>query len=334
MSRSSRRPSPTRARVFRGTARNLALLARQLRQGELVAAPTETVYGLAANAYDAAACRKIFAAKGRPANDPLIVHLHSKRQLPLVGRPNDAARKLIDAFWPGPLTLILPKTDAIPDVVTAGRDSVAVRMPAHGLFRKLLRLADVPLAAPSANPFGYVSPTTAAHVEDGLGRRIRFILDGGPTPIGVESTIVDVRDEAHPRLLRPGAITREQLERVLRRRVASATTTPPARAGEAQVAPGMLKRHYSPHTPITLHERLTGEPGPREAFVYFRKPKTSGPAIFWLHPRGNLAAAARTLFAMLRRLDAAGFKRLHMELAPGGGLAEAINDRLRRAAAR
>ncbi|HVU36294.1 MAG TPA: L-threonylcarbamoyladenylate synthase [Opitutaceae bacterium] len=322
-------------RVFAPTARNLVLLARRLQAGELVAAPTETVYGLAANAFDAKACRRIFTAKRRPATDPLIVHLFSAAQLPDVCVPNEAARRLAAAFWPGPLTIVLPRTAAIPDVVTGGRDSVAVRMPAHRLFRRLLKLAGVPLAAPSANPFGYVSPTTAGHVHEGLGRRIGYILDGGPTPIGLESTIVDLRDERHPRLLRPGAVTRADLERVLKRPVAAAK---PARAAgnTAQVAPGMLKRHYSPHTPIELHERLRARESAKEAFVFFRRPMGGRHAanIFWLDPRGDVRAAGRRLFALLRQLDRAGYARLHVELAPGDGLAEAINDRLRRAAAR
>src|SRR5690606_34037411 len=156
------------ARIYRGTPRNLSLLAKALRAGELVAVPTETVYGLAANALDAKACGKIFRAKGRPANDPLIVHLHSLSQLPTIAQPNDAALKLARAFWPGPLTLVLPKQAIVPSVVSAHLPSVAVRMPRHPLFRKLLKLADLPLAAPSANPFGYISPTTAAHVQSSL----------------------------------------------------------------------------------------------------------------------------------------------------------------------
>ncbi|HWA07830.1 MAG TPA: L-threonylcarbamoyladenylate synthase, partial [Opitutaceae bacterium] len=217
----TRTPSP--ARILRGTPRNLARLAAALRRGELVAVPTETVYGLAANALDARACRRIFRAKGRPAHDPLIVHLATTDELAQVAVPNASALKLARKFWPGPLTMVLPKTSAVPAVVSAGRPSVAVRQPSHPLFRRLLRLSGVPLAAPSANAFGYVSPTTAAHVQAGLGRRIGYILDGGPSAIGLESTIVDLRDPRKPRLLRPGAITRAQLERVLGRSVPPAT---------------------------------------------------------------------------------------------------------------
>lgn len=333
-----------RARIYRGTPRNLRLLAARLQAGDLVAVPTETVYGLAANALDPAACAKIFAAKGRPSHDPLIVHLHALPQLEQVCAPNPAALQLARAFWPGPLTLVLPKTAAVPDIVTAGRDSVAVRMPSHALFRRLLRLSGVPLAAPSANPFGYISPTTAEHVQHGLGDRIRYILDGGPARIGVESTIVDLRDPEKPNVLRPGAITTEQLARVLRRKVthhtATVATKSNAARGAGQVAPGLLARHYSPRTPVSLHVR--GEmPSPRpargarEAYVFLQRPsRPSDPNVFWLDARGDLKGVARRLFATLRRLDHMTFKRIHVELAPEDGLGHAINDRLRRAAAR
>lgn len=324
------------ARIYRGTPRNLAKLARALRAGELVAAPTETVYGLAANALDARAGRKIFRAKNRPANDPLIVHIHSLAQLALVAQPNDAARQLARAFWPGPLTIVLPKTEIVPAIVSAGLGSVAVRMPRHPLFRQLLKLSGVPLAAPSANPFGYVSPTTADHVRAGLARKIRYILDGGPSSIGVESTIVDLRDPSAPRLLRPGAITRDDLERVLKRPVLASPRK--ARRG-AQVAPGLLSRHYSPRTPAVLHDQFDATTVRRspanEAWVFVARPRElAGKNIFWLDARGDLRGAARRLFAVLRRVDESGFARIHLERVPGEGLADAINDRLARAAAR
>jgi L-threonylcarbamoyladenylate synthase len=324
------------ARVYRGTPRNLAALAHALRAGELVAVPTETVYGLAANALDARACRKIFRAKGRPFHDPLIVHIHDLAELALVAEPNAAALALAKKFWPGPLTLVLPKKNTVPALVTAGLASVAVRMPAHPLLRRLLRLTGVPLAAPSANPFGYVSPTTAEHVHRGLGRRIRHILDGGAAHIGLESTIVDVRDPARPRLLRPGAITRAQLEKILRRKV---TGQRPAlkrnESSAARLAPGLLARHYSPHTPVVLHDEFPLRRSAGDAWVFLEKPtRPSGRNVFWLDARGDLRGVARRLFATLRRLDDSRFARLHVELARGEGLAEAINDRLRRAAAR
>jgi L-threonylcarbamoyladenylate synthase len=323
------------ARTFRGTAHNLGFLARKLKEGAIVAVPTETVYGLAANAFDANACRKIFRAKRRPATDPLIVHIHAAKQLRLVCRSNPAAEKLMRRFWPGPLTIILPKTAAVPSVVTAGRDSVAVRMPAHRLFQRLLRLAGIPLAAPSANPFGYVSPTTALHVRESLGKRIRFILDGGAANLGLESTIIDLRNPRRPRLLRPGAVTRKQLEITLGRAVPPIKRPDSLQATRAQIAPGLLARHYSPHTPVVVHKHLTDVGAKNEALVFIRRPaQLRGRNVFWLDATGNLHGAARRLFATLRRVDVRGFKRIHVELATGGGLAEAINDRLRRAAAR
>lgn len=313
----------------------MAFLAGRLRRGHLVGVPTETVYGLAADATNAAACRRIFAAKRRPADDPLIVHIASLRDLPRVAVPNAEAVALARRFWPGPLTLVLPKTGLIPSAATAGLPSVAVRMPAHPLFRKLIRLTGAPLAAPSANPFGYVSPTSAEHVRAGLGTRIAHILDGGPSAIGIESTIIDLRDPRRPVLLRPGAVTRAQLERVLRRRVALARAH-----GGPQVAPGGLARHYSPRTPLVLHRRLAlgraRSSVPNEAWLFIGRPSGTPlpPNVFWLDPRGDPERAARNLFATLRDLDAGGFSRIHVERPAAGGIGDAIADRIRRAASR
>ncbi len=326
------------AQVYRGTPENLRRLARILQRGGLVAVPTETVYGLAANAFDAAACRQIFHAKRRPADDPLIVHVADLRMLARIAESNDAVTRLAHAFWPGPLTLVLPRNRVIPDVVTAGLSSVAVRMPAHPLLRRLLRLSGLPLAAPSANPFGYVSPTTAAHVRDGLGSAISHILDGGPCRHGLESTIVDVRDPRRPVLLRPGVITAEQLTRVLGVpvRVGSRRRNPAIPA----LAPGLMARHYSPLRPLRTHRRITAAMVARartnEAWICFRQPDWAGAArnVFWLSTRGNVAAAGRRLFSLLRQLDHGDWTRLHAELAPANGPGLAINDRLRRAAAK
>jgi L-threonylcarbamoyladenylate synthase len=210
-------------------------------------------------------------------------------------------------------------------------------MPGHKLFCRLLKLCGLPLAAPSANPFGYISPTSAAHVRASLGTKIRYILEGGDCEIGLESTIVDLRDPKAPRILRPGAITREQVAQVLRRPVLLGA--PKASELVPQVAPGMLKRHYSPNTPVTLHERLAAKTWQKsranEAWLLLAKPRGKVPAnIFWLDDSGKLSGVARTLFGKLRELDRAGFQRIHAELASGGGLADAINDRLRRAAAK
>lgn len=325
------------ARVYRGTPRNLARLARVLREGGLVAVPTETVYGLAANALDAEACRRIFVAKGRPADDPLIVHIHAQRQLNEIAVPNDAAVKLAAAFWPGPLTMVLPKRAVVPGIVTSGLPSVAVRMPRHPVFRRLLRAVALPLAAPSANPFGYISPTCATHVRASLGGRIKHILDGGPAAIGLESTIVDLRRPDAPRVLRPGAITASQIESVLGTPVRNGPASK-RKSIRAQLAPGLLDRHYSPRTPSVLHPRLdpraAAASSADEAWIFLARPEGRwGRNVFWLDARGDLRAAGRRLFDVLRRADAGGFTRIHLESAPDTDVGIAINDRLRRAAA-
>lgn len=326
--------APVAARIYRGTPHNLRRLAAALRRGELVAVPTETVYGLAGDATNPAACRAIFRAKRRPANDPLIVHVYDLEQLRQVAQPNPAVQALAAAFWPGPLTLVLPKQPGVPAAVTSGGSSVAVRMPAHPLFRRLLRLTGRPLTAPSANPFGYVSPTRAEHVQAGLGQRICHILDGGPCPIGVESTILDLRDPERPVLLRPGAIDHGELAAVLGKPVTVARRL--VKPDQAAPAPGLLARHYSPRTPITLHRRPPPRPGPGEARLFFQAPDRSlADNEFALTHDGSGHAAARRLFAVLRELDDGGWKRLHVQLAPTRcALAAALNDRLQRAAAR
>ena len=318
----------------------MALLACKLRAGDLVAVPTETVYGLAANALDARACAKIFRAKGRPTHDPLIVHIYSLAQLHQLGEPNESALKVARKFWPGPLTLVLPKKSVVPTIVTAGRDSVAIRMPGHPLFRRLLKLVDLPLAAPSANPFGYISPTSADHVHQSLGTKIPFILDGGSSHIGVESTIVDLRNPRRPAILRPGAITAAQIASVIGRRVVTIKkAAAPRDADVGQIAPGLLARHYSPRTTVVLHSQLPSIMHAKakltDAFVYLRRPAGRvAPNVFWLDRRSDLRGVARRLFATLRKLDAMRFERIHVERAPNHGLGQAINDRLTRAAAR
>lgn len=328
------------ARVYRGTERNLARLARVLRDGGLVAVPTETVYGLAGDALNAAACRKIFKAKGRPTNDPLIVHVHALAQVDELAVRNDAVDKVARAFWPGPLTLVLPKKDVVPDLVTSGRPSVAVRMPKHRLFLDLLKRCGRPLAAPSANPFGYISPTTAAHVCDSLGGKIAHILDGGAAQIGVESTILDLRDPKKPVVLRPGAISAQEIARVLGRRVGMLRKSRHA-SSVGELAPGMLSKHYSPRTAISLHRKLSvaavkALPADEVAVFVFKPEGLSGVRnVFWLSERGDLRKAARTLFGTLRAVDGGRWKRIHAEIAPGAdGFALAINDRLTRAAAK
>ncbi len=329
--------------ILRPTRTNLRRLAAVLRRGELVAIPTETVYGLAANALDAQACQKIFRAKRRPANDPLIVHVLNIDQAATLAEISPAAIKLAKRFWPGPLTLVLPRKSSVPDVVTSGRDSVAIRSPLHPLARRILGLTGRPLAAPSANPFGYISPTTPAHVRAGLGGRIRYILDGGPCAVGVESTILDLRDSTKPRILRPGAISRQEISRVLRCPVALGQRVSPmvAKHGEAgALAPGLLEQHYSPKTPLVLVRRWTAgviRRAPRNcAFIHFKKPASAGRVrnVFWLTRKGDAREAARNLYAVLRKADKGRCSQICIESAPSalGALAAAINDRLTRAA--
>jgi L-threonylcarbamoyladenylate synthase len=323
-----------KARLHRPTPAALRRLARVLRDGGLVAIPTETVYGLAGHALDPRACRAIFRAKGRPAHDPLIVHVPDLAHAEELAEFNDAARRLARACWPGPLTLVLPRKACVPDIVTSGGPTVALRAPAHPLARRLLRLAGVPLAAPSANPFSYISPTSAAHVAQGLGSRIAHILDGGDCPIGVESTVLDLSTPAHPRILRPGAVGAARIEQILRRRVT--TTHSPGKRGSALRAPGLLDRHYSPRTPLRLVAR-PGRPAAGTGVIRLRKPAGAVAAgTYWLSRRGALAEIARNLYRVLREADAGGHRRIIVEKLPptAGGLAAAINDRLHRAAAK
>ncbi|MBI5424810.1 MAG: threonylcarbamoyl-AMP synthase [Opitutae bacterium] len=323
-----------KTRVHAPTPAALRRLAAALRRGELVAMPTETVYGLAANALDPRACRRIFTAKRRPADDPLIVHVMDRRAAERLAEFNVAARALAEAFWPGPLTLVLPKRACVPAIVTSGQDTVAVRAPAHPVARKLLTLSRVPLAAPSANPFGYVSPTTAAHVLDGLDGRIPHVLEGGACAVGVESTIVDASDPARLVVLRPGTISAAALRAALARAGVKAQVGRKAR--ERTLAPGLLDQHYSPHTPLTLVASAPLAKDARTAVIYWRRPASvaAGGNVFALTRRGAADDAARTLYAVLRAADAGGFAGIICEKAPAraGALGEAINDRLRRAA--
>jgi len=305
-----------------------------LRLGRLVAIPTETVYGLAANALDASACHRIFEVKGRPTDDPLICHVPDFAGLESYCETNSTSEKLARAFWPGPLTFVLPKKTIIPDIVTAGLPSVAVRCPSHPVFRELIGGCDFPLAAPSANPFAYISPTRAVHVQTNLGDRIDSILDGGPCDLGVESTIIDLRNPESPRILRYGALPVEHIEDALGKRV---DRPKPDQSGAA-IAPGALPKHYSPLTPLELRSKpvLEDELEQTEStvgFLLLRKPKRSLPGqVHWLSEKGELNRIAAQLFDKLRELDAAGYEKIVVEEAAELGLGLAINDRLRRAA--
>jgi L-threonylcarbamoyladenylate synthase len=307
---------------------DVARAAGLLKAGELVAIPTETVYGLAANAYDADAVLKIFTAKERPAFDPLIVHIGEYDELVNVVADRPAsAHALMEAFWPGPLTLVLPKNERIPDLVTSGLRTVAVRMPAHPVTLDLLRSLPFPLAAPSANPFGYVSPTSARHVADQLGHRIPYILDGGPCSVGVESTILGW-DETTGRwsIFRHGGLPKEEIEQVVGELGTAPRTALP-------VAPGMLDSHYAPRKPLytgdvpALMERFTDR---RIGVISFSNDHP-GADCKVLSAKGDLLEAARELFSALRELDAGDSEVILAEVFPGHGIGRAINDRLARA---
>ena len=298
-----------------------------LEEGNVVAVPTETVYGLAANALNPKAVSKIFTVKGRPDFDPLIVHAASKEAAFAWARsiPPEAIG-LADAFWPGPLTLVLPKKEAIPPEVTSGLDTLGLRVPNHPMLRALLELLEFPLAAPSANPFGYISPTSAEHVSDQLGSSIPYILDGGVCTIGLESTIIGFEREKAV-LLRPGHISKEAIAGVigyLPQRVESPAEKP--------AAPGMLSSHYSPKTPMEwLDEGII--PAANEGALYFsHRPAAANYAYETLSERCDLMEAARRLYACMRNLDKLGLKKIWVEKIPMDLVnSEALTDRLSRA---
>jgi L-threonylcarbamoyladenylate synthase len=293
--------------------------------GGLVAFPTETVYGLGAHALDVTAVRAVFAGKGRPATDPLIVHLpDAERVGDVVADWPGSAAALAQRFWPGPLTLVLPRAASVPDEITAGRDSVAVRVPAHPVTTAVLRAAGVPVAAPSANRFGRISPTTAAHVASELHGAYDLLLDGGPTPLGVESTVVDLTG---PRavLLRPGGVTLEDLREVL----GQVDHTERAAAAEHldAAAPGQFLRHYAPATPLVLVE------GDTAMLAELHLALTSdGAEVRTVELPDDAADAARELYGSLRRSDAFGAELLLVRMVDPAGLGRAVNDRLFRAA--
>jgi L-threonylcarbamoyladenylate synthase len=277
---------------------------------------------------------RVFAAKQRPHFDPLIVHLAEKADLgSVVANVPAAAQQLIDRFWPGPLTLVLPKRECIPDLVTSGLPSVGIRVPDHPQARELIRLSGGPIAAPSANLFGRISPTTAQHVLDQLQEEIDFVLDGGPCRVGLESTVLQLREDAPPLLLRPGGTTMEDLTAVLGVVVTPLKGIVPENL--AQAGPGMLEQHYAPQKPLRLlSENHSSPPGQRAGLLAFdRIPAGSFTVIERLSENGSLEEAAANFFAALRRLDAAEIDIIAAMEFPDRGLGRALNDRLRRAAA-
>lgn len=312
--------------IHPATPEAITQAAAILRSGGLVAFPTETVYGLGADATNGLAVAAIFATKGRPTFNPLIIHVAQVEAVAALAQLTPLGERLATTFWPGALTLVLARRSnrIIADLATAGLDTIAVRVPAHPLAQALLRAANLPIAAPSANRSGHVSPTMAQHVAADLGDKVAMILDGGATPVGLESTVIDATGDA-PVILRLGGITRDDLERVLGQ--------PVALAGEENIkpsSPGMLARHYAPATRLRLEAHDVRE---GEALLAFGKdvPPHPGRTIN-LSPSGDLAEAAASLFAALRTLDAAGVAAIAVMPIPAYGLGEAINDRLQRAA--
>lgn len=305
--------------------------AKQLLEAnQVVAIPTETVYGLAGNALEVTAVAKIFAVKKRPSFDPLIVHTHSIDALTaFVTEIPEQALQLAHAFWPGPLTLLLPKKNNIPDLVTSGLDRVAVRVPNHPLTLALLQSLDFPLAAPSANPFGYISPTTAKHVADQLGSEIEYILDGGPCSIGVESTIIGWEGRT-PTIMRVGGLSVEAIERVIGPvHVQSVSSSNPA-------APGMLKSHYAPRIPMiegNIEALIAEHASKKIAVLSFQKAYPQVYKNYILSAKGDTTEAAQHLFAAMRMLDNTDADVILTEYVPAEGLGLAINDRLKRACA-
>lgn len=330
------------------TDASLALAARLLKEGQLVAFPTETVYGLGAHALDKEAVLGIFAAKSRPADNPLIVHIYDRSQLDGICEVSDAALRLMDAFWPGPLTIILPRREAVPNEVTANLDTVAVRMPSHPVAAALLKACNLPVAAPSANRSGKPSPTTAHHVFEDMDGRIPLILDGGESDVGLESTVISLAGEK-PCILRPGGVTQAMLETVIGPVDVAGSVLRPLQKGEKALSPGMMYKHYSPDGQVTLIEgeeaqvvealrRLyahADSEGHRACVMCFTEHMED---LKDCHPhdigsKDDPADVAHRLFATLRRLDEEKMDVIFSEVVPPEGVGLAVMNRLGRAAA-
>ncbi|MDR2603692.1 MAG: threonylcarbamoyl-AMP synthase [Puniceicoccales bacterium] len=321
--------------------------SRELKEGGVVVLPTETVYGLAANALDEEAVRKVFTIKGRPLGNPLILHVLDSSWLERyshVGKYSMRVEKITGAFWPGPITIILPKKAVIPDIVTAGFSTVAIRCPDHPIFRAVLLASDLPLAAPSANPFGYVSPTCLGQVKATLGDRVEVMLDGGECAVGLESTILDITGTI-PKILRPGAITADAISKVLEEDVVDYDVQI---ISENPNAPGQMKQHYCTDTRLVIFEHgnrdLAQHFAGKTAIVFVQRPKNfdgiaknlqlPAEAIFWFSDDGNLNVVARNLFSTLQQLDSIRYDTILCERPPRKGIGIAIDDRLSRAAAK
>jgi L-threonylcarbamoyladenylate synthase len=321
-----------KTQILPASEASAAAAARCLAAGGLVAFPTETVYGLGADAANPAAIARLYQAKGRPSFNPLIAHVRDIAAARRIARFDPVAIALAEAFWPGPLTLVLPKAEGCPvaDLATAGLETIALRVPAHPVARDILRAFGGAVVAPSANLSGHVSPTTAAHVQGDLAGRIDLIVDGGPVEVGVESTIIGCFDA--PMLLRPGGVPRGAIERLLGRPLAQPPEDPGHETAQP-LAPGMLASHYAPRTPVRLD---AGTVTAGEALLAFGAAAVPGAdsatMVLNLSGRGDLNEAAANLFGYLRALDTCGARAIAVMPVPDHGLGEAINDRLRRAA--
>lgn len=331
-----------RRKTLRLSPKDTDLAARLLREGELVGLPTETVYGLGANGLDERAVTRIFEAKGRPQDNPLILHIPDRNWLLRCCREvPETAWRLAERFWPGPLTMVLKRAPAVPGVVTAGLDTVGVRCPAHPLCREVIEKAGVPVAAPSGNLSGRPSPTTAAHMLEDMEGRVAAVLDGGPCTVGVESTIVDLT-VTPPRLLRPGGVTPEALKTVLKRLEIDQGVTRELSEGEQPRAPGMKYRHYAPNAPVTV---VRGSPADTAAYILEHLEKEDGILCFdeyaslfegyTVYPMGSeedSGEQARRLFDALRAFDATGAGRIWAQSPEECGLGLAVTNRLNKAA--
>ena len=303
--------------------------ARLLKAGEVVAIPTETVYGLAGNAFEPKALAKIFAAKERPTFDPLIVHIADIAQLADIARDiPESAYRLAEAYWPGPMTIILPKKDCIPDLCTSGLPSVAVRFPSHPVAQAIIKESGLPLAAPSANLFKHVSPTTAEHVAAQLADRIAGIVDGGPCTVGVESSIISLAGDK-PAVLRPGAITPEMFAKVLGSVDVKDSTSKP---GQPMAAPGQCDTHYRPQVPLYFGELPAGYKLPTNTVrIAFGKQPGPIPETVNLSESGDMAEATANLYAFMHDLDKPEYDLILVDPIPNAGIGMALNDRLKRA---
>lgn len=302
--------------------------ARLLKEGEVVAIPTETVYGLAGNAFEPKALAKIFAAKERPTFDPLIVHIADIAQLTDIAKDiPDSAYKLAEAYWPGPMTIILPKKDCIPDLCTSALPSVAVRFPSHPIAQAIIKESGLPLAAPSANLFKHVSPTTAEHVAAQLADRIAGIVDGGPCSVGVESSIISLVGE--PTVMRPGAITPEMFKAILGEVKIKESTSKP---GQPMLAPGQCDTHYRPQVPLYYGEVPAGYPLPEHTVrIAFGTQAGPIPATVNLSATGDMVEATSKLYAFMHDLDDPKYDLILVDPIPNTGVGMALNDRLKRA---